>query len=94
MAPVTFYDFKHLPGYPSTFALPLKDGKALHCIKSDEDAEKGYGYSVHLLTPSADGGVATKEVMNGYYDGFGMEDRPFDVIHAIREYLRVNGYRS
>jgi hypothetical protein len=89
MAPVTFYDFTHLPGYPSTFALPLKDGKALHCIKFDEDAERGYGYTVTLVTEGKEA-----EVFTGYYDGFGMEDRPFDVIHAIREYLRVNGLQS
>jgi len=89
MAPVTFYDFKHLPGYPSTFELPLKEGHALHLVKFDEDAQEGYGYAISILI-----GGKEAATFSGYYSGFGMEDHPDDVIHAIRNYLSLTGYRS
>lgn len=94
MAPVTFYDFKHLPGYPSTFALPLKEGHVLKVVKFDESAEYGYGYAVRLCVTAPNGEVGEEEVIAGYFDGFGMEDRPNDVIHDIRKYLNLTGYRS
>lgn len=89
MDPVTFYDFKRLPGSPATFELPLKEGHTLRLVKFDESAEYGYGYSVRLVV-----GEQEEEVIAGYYSGFGMEDRPEDVIHPIRQYLHLTGYRS
>ena len=44
-------------------------------VKNDEDVDLGYHYTVTV------GGV---ERLSGWFDGFGCEERPNDVTHAIR----------
>ncbi len=86
MDPVTFYSFNRLP---VTFELPLKNGSALRLVKFDESMDKGYGYSIRLVTDGKE-----HEEFSDYYTSFGMAHNPGDVIHAVREYLTLSGLWS
>ena len=77
---ITFESFKRIEGTKlPTWELPLSRGAAIRVEKFDEDAEQGYGYTIYRVAH----GYACK-VTSAYFDGFGNDDRPGDVIHTIR----------
>jgi hypothetical protein len=80
---VTFESFTHINCRIPTWEMPLPNGKVLQVQKFDEDEEHGYGYVISEVD-----GIHSKEVTRGYFDGFGCDDRPGDVIHTIRLFLK------
>jgi hypothetical protein len=58
----------------------VKNGRSILVQKMDETEEMGYSYRISL---ARDGCLLHRE--DGWFDGFGNEDRPNDVIHAIRK---------
>jgi hypothetical protein len=81
--PITFDSFTRVNCKAPTWVMPIPGGnKMLQVTKFDEDEEKGYGYIISELD-----GDKVREVTRSYFDGFGMDDRPGDVIHTIRLFL-------
>jgi hypothetical protein len=82
-------NFDSFTMYSRVWELPLGDNllryKALQIQKVDEDPDKGYCYGIWLVTATGD----LVQVGLGWFDGFGCEDRPNDVIHFVRAYVRA-----
>jgi hypothetical protein len=84
---ITDASFVHQDGERCpTFDLPLSENllryTALRIQKLDEDPDHGYCYGILLMPQMVQVGV-------GWFDGFGCLDRPNDVIHFVRAFVRA-----
>lgn len=65
-----------------TWDLLLPNGTVLRVVKNDEDCDCGYHYTLSVVK---DGNQTI--INEGWFDGFGFDDRPNDIIHSIRAYI-------
>jgi hypothetical protein len=82
--PLDYADFQCNTDSPRpTFDAPMPDGQWLHIEKMDEDPDRGYCYKIGVLDRAK---LNNHVVGEGWFDGFGCEDRAHDVIHFLRAF--------
>jgi hypothetical protein len=86
---VGFYDFCQISptevngfGECPTFVY-VKNGRSILVQKMDETEEMGYSYRISM---ARDGAMLYRK--DGWFDGFGNEERANDVIHTVRRLLK------